>query len=254
MGDAHGAAGGVAKGAGSGLLQSAGDEGRLRLAGQLPVHDLVNHEGTVGQVRLNRLHLIRILQFRLLVTNPGQPNLKGIERVRLFSNFGPQQPVLIRRKALDLTFAFANQPQGHGLYPARAFAATNAAPEQGADLIPHDAVDYPPGLLRVHPMHVNTAGISEGLANGRRGDFVVGHTKELVRIHRFGQGVLKVPGDRLPFTVRIRGKIDLVDLLGLVLQFFQDLLPTLDGDVLRLKICLDIYAQLLFRQVADVSH
>ena len=62
-----------------------------------------------------------------------------------------------------------------------------------------------------------------------------------------------VPGDRLPFTVRVGGDVDGAGVRGLVPQPRDDLVLALDGLVLRNEAAVDVDPDLALREVLDVA-
>ena len=64
----------------------------------------------------------------------------------------------------------------------------------------------------------------------------------------------QMPADGLALTVRVSGKVDLIGLFGLALQFLDELFLALDVDILRGIVMIHIDAQLAGGQVADVAH
>ena len=62
-----------------------------------------------------------------------------------------------------------------------------------------------------------------------------------------------MPGNRLPFTVRVRSEEDFVGLFRFLLDLRQDLGLAFDRHVLRLEIVLEVHAQFAGRQILDVA-
>ena len=60
---------------------------------------------------------------------------------------------------LDFVFTIADHLGGHGLDAAGAEALFHLGPQDGADLIAHEAVQHAAGLLGVDKVHVDGAGI-----------------------------------------------------------------------------------------------
>ena len=61
-----------------------------------------------------------------------------------------------------------------------------------------------------------------------------------------------VPGDGLPFPVRVRPQVNLRDAGGRFLQFLDDLGLSQDSDVFGRKFVFQVNPQLTFGQVLDV--
>src|SRR5690606_5587119 len=55
-----------------------------------------------------------------------------------------------RHELFDLPLAVGDEAHGHRLHPARAEPRLHLVPEERAELVAHDAVQHPAGLIRVH--------------------------------------------------------------------------------------------------------
>ena len=91
---------------------------------------------------------------------------------------GGDRPILLLLEGLNLSLAFNDQAQRHGLHPSGGNSLLHFLPEQRRDLVTHQAVKDAPRLLRVHQLLVNFAGMLEGLADGVARDFVEEHAVE----------------------------------------------------------------------------
>src|SRR5881396_3459354 len=96
-----------------------------------------------------------IFDFRILAFDLYQT---GIELRRLAAfELGDNRPVFFGRERLNVTFAVDDHAQGDGLHAAAGNSTPHFVPEQRADLITDQAVQYSSGLLRVHarrtPVH-----------------------------------------------------------------------------------------------------
>ena len=67
------------------------------------------------------------------------------------------------------------------------------------------------------------------------------------------QGLGDMPGDGLPFPVRVGAQENLRGVRRGLLQFLDDLGLPQDGDVFGLKVVLQVHSQLVFGQVLDVA-
>ena len=63
-----------------------------------------------------------------------------------------------------------------------------------------------------------------------------------------------MPGDGFAFSIRVGCQIDVVAGLGGFFQIGNDFLLALDGLVVRLKIVVEVDADLALGQVTDVTH
>ncbi len=72
-----------------------------------------------------------------------------------------QGPVLLLNKFFNLFLPFTDQAKSHRLNPSGTETAANIAPEQGADLVPYEAIQDPAGLLSINPVHIDRTGMFE---------------------------------------------------------------------------------------------
>ena len=84
------------------------------------------------------------------------------------------------------------------------------------------------------------------------GDFMEGNPAGRRRIH--AQDVAQMPGDSLPFPVRVRCQIDLVGLFGQGLQFLDQRTLAPDIDVFGCEIMLHVHPELALGQVTQMAH
>ena len=150
----------------------------------------------------------------------------------------------------DLALALDDQPYGHRLHAAGREGRADLLPQHGRELEAHQTVQNAARLLGVHEVHVDRAGLLDGLQNGPFGDLVEDDALGLVdgETQHFGQ----VPGDGFSFAVFIGGEPD-----GLLLREARELVDDLllvgrhlvDGA----EALGDVDAEVLFRQIADMS-
>ena len=163
-----------------------------------------------------------------------------------------QHPVRNRLEGRDLVLAL-DKPQGDGLHAARAGAALDVAPDEGADLVADDSVDQPPRLLRVDARHVDVAGIGQGGADRARRDLVVLYAAEGRSLGHVVQHFAEMPGDGLPFAVGVRGQEYFVRLLRRRAQARDDFGGCVGYDVFGLEALLRVDAEAVRRKVAYVA-
>ncbi len=108
-------------------------------------------------------------------------------------------------------------------------------------------------MLGIHPRQVNIAGVGEGLADGLRGDLVELHSMDGLVVGAIAQGADQVPGDGLALAVGISGQVDFRGGPGLLAQVPDHLFPLGRDNVVGSKVVLDIHAQSVLGQVADVA-
>ena len=192
-----------------------------------------------------------VVDVGLLALDGVQISLERLPRIRRHGRV--DAPVFARHERLDGLFTVADDAQRYRLHPSGAQAALNVLPQQRADFVADQPVEQTARLLRRHFVLVDATGILQRLGHALAGDFVQQHAVHLVR-GRLVQLAGNVPGNRLPFAVRVRRQEHLGRLFGLRPQFPQHLLLALNGDVLRGEITCRVDAQAPLRQVLHVAH
>ena len=165
---------------------------------------------------------------------------------------GIDGPVLLRNELADLLFPVADQADSHRLHPSGRETPAHLFPQERGQLIAHDPVKDTTGLLGVHQVNVDGAGVFHTIFHTALGDLIEGHTVLIVEIQP--QDIGQMPGDGLAFPVRVGCQIDLVALFRLLLQRRDKLLLVLHFNVVRFEAVFDVHADLALGQVADVSH
>jgi len=176
----------------------------------------------------------------------------GQERRRLLPcQAGVQGPVFLRGEGLDGPFPVAHQPQGHGLHPPGGEAGLDLLPEDGTDLVAHQAVQDPPGLLGFVAGPVQRHRMGQGLPDGRLGQLQEQDPLKMMVL--FPQGLGDMPGNGLPFPVRVGTQEDLGDAGSRLLQLLDDLGLAEDGGIFGRKILVQVHPQVMGRQILDVA-
>ena len=252
----HGAFRRVVQEAAGGLLESAGDKGRIRTldarragdARNPVVHPLALQCGSQCVGELSRGY------FRLGAIQAGQVRLQFGRRGVLGAENGIEIPVFDRLEGLDFTLAFHNQPQGDGLDSAGAGGLLHRMAEQWTDLVAEQAVQNAAGLLGIHQRLLDLAGVLEGVLDCILRDFMIGDSVE-GPLGIVAKVVLEMPGNGLAFAVRVGGQVDFIRLLGLGAQFADDVLPLGGQHIVRLEIMGEVHAEVFaVRQVADMAN
>src|SRR5581483_12205629 len=103
-----------------------------------------------------------------------------------------------------------------------------------------EPVQDAPGLLRIHQVVVDVAGVCSSREDGRLGDLVKYHPA-----HRYRrlEGLHQVPGDRLSLAVFIGGEVELVDALQRVAQLGDGGALVRSDDVQRLESVIDVHTE-----------
>ncbi len=241
------------------LLKLAGSERRGRAAPSLA---LVNRaDAPVGELQrgLQLAGFLAIRDCRLLVADTDKPRRKcgrlGSLQVRV------DGPIFLLNERLDVALTLDDEPQRNRLHAACGEPAADFVPQQRRNLIANQAVEHAAGLLRVHQVAVDIAGMLEGILHSALGDLVKGDPADvhrpffpLLAIHRLAAEFLgQVSGNGFAFAVRVRGKIDGVRRLRQLLQLGDDLLLARDDHVLGGEIVVEIDPERLLGQVFDMA-
>ena len=250
LGGPHGAGGGEAQPPGGLLLEGTGDKGGGGLFGPLAPLELAH--GIAGAVQAffdgPGLGLVVGQQFFARCVR-GQP---GRELFPAGRESGIHVPVFLGDKGLDFLFPVVDQPDRHALNPACRQAPANLSPQEGAQLIAHQTIQDPAGLLGVEQILVDGPGMGHPLLDPLLGDLVKGDPVGLLGVD--AQEVGQVPADGLALPVRVGGQEDAVGLFGLGFELLDEFLLALDVDVLGRIAVLHINAELGGGQVPDVAH
>jgi hypothetical protein len=137
----------------------------------------------------------------------------GFELGRLRAGEGREQvPVLLGHELPDLHLAIADQLERYRLHPSRAEAATDLVPQQRADLVAHEAIEHASRLLRVDHLHVDRAGVFDGLEHRFLGDLVEHQAVDLLF---FGSKLFgEVPADGLALSIGVGRDVDVGGVLS----------------------------------------
>ena len=251
LGDGHGAPGRHAQAAGGLLLQGGGNKGGCGRLLLLPTLDAFHSEGGLLRLANDGVDLRLAFQLLLFIALAEEAGVEAGGRFPAIQA-GIQQPILLAVEAADLLLPVHHHAGGHGLDPAGGQAGFDLAPQEGRQLIAHDPVQNAAGLLGIDQVLVDAAGVLDALGNHLFGDLIEGDPLGLVIIQL--QQFLQMPGDGLALPVRVRGQVDGLGGLGLLLQFTDQFLFITDGDILGLKAMLNIHAHFALGQVPQVTH
>jgi len=217
-----------------------------------PSDQLGPERAALGQERLAGLARRAVASLVLLIQEcppvgrelPGGRDVRREDRANL--------PVFLGQERLDVALALDDDADGDGLDPPSRQAGGDLPPQKRRDLVSDDPVEHPPCLLGVDLVHVHLAGDCEGLADGVAGDFVEDYPVDLLIADAEGLG--QVPGDGLALAVKVGRQEDFGGRLGAPLKFGDDLLAPCQEFVCRGEAVLDVHADGLCRQVADMAH
>ncbi len=166
------------------------------------------------------------------------------------------RPVLAGGEGADLPLALDDETHGNRLDPPGRQARAHLARDERAQGVPHQAVDDPACLLRIHEIAVDLARVSEGVADRRLGDLAERDPGQLVR--REARRLRDVPGDRLALAIEVGRQEDPLGRSRRLLDRADVLARPLVGDhVLGGEVVVHVHAELalprVLRQVADVA-
>ncbi len=250
LGGPHGAGGREAVAAAGLLLEGGGNEGRRRHTAAAALIHLGDGVGLALQGSQNAVGLVLVGDRQLFALGVGSQT--GSEGSAALAEFGVDVPVLVGDELFDLDLPVADQAHGHALDAPGGKAPADLAPQKGRQLVAHQAVQLTPGLLGIEKVHINGAGMGHTLLHAFFGDLIKGDAVGLGRVQT--QNVGQMPADGLAFAVRVGGQQNAVGMLGLVLQFADQLFLAFDGDIARRVAVFHVDAQLGGGQVADMAH
>ena len=123
---------------------------------------------------------------------------------------GLHAPVARGGEGHALALALDHQAGGHGLDAPGGQPGTDLAPQDRGDLVAHEPVQDAAGLLGVHAVGVQVAGVGQGAGDGLAGDLREGHALD----GDLGlEDLEEVPGNGLSLTVIVGGQVELVGTL-----------------------------------------
>ena len=238
------------------LLHRRRRERRLGLAFALALFDLHNRIRFVvfaaafpGQVVGDGFGRFLRRDFGLLAVNLGQFCRQG---QAVFGLIGSTDgPVFFRHESLDGFFPFTDEADGDGLDAAGAEALADFLPQKRAQFIADDAVQDAAGLLGVDFLEVDRFRVLDGLKDGFLGNFVEHDAAFVVRVDFQQMG--QMPGNGLPFAVRVSCQIDLFRSDVFILQVFNEFALIPHVGIRRHEAFFDIDAELVARQIPQVA-
>ena len=226
------------------LLQCRGGEGRRR--------------GTLCRFRLNTFHLE--CAPRHAVQECGGLVLLVESAAQLCQHLGVpvggkelcrDAEVALADKVLDFLFALHYQADGHALHTSRTQCRLDFRPQDGANLITHDAVEHATGLLCIHQIHVDGTRMLDGVEYGVFGYLVKDNALGFGRVQL--QGLLKMPCNSLSLAVLIGCQPHGLGLFHCPLQVRHQFVFLFGNHVPGFVLVVDIDAHLFLREVADMS-
>ena len=250
--DLHGALGLKAEPAGGILLEGRGDKGRRRAFLPGSRFDAFDDKrlffGSLPQ-GLGLLAGGDLLLFAIAAVVFGE---EGFGLAVLLGQLRFQRPVFHRLEGADLLLPVHHQAYRHRLHPSGRKTFTDLFPQKRTDLVAHKAIQHPPGLLGVHQLLVDAAGMLHAVADPGFGYLIKGDPVGLMFIQL--EQLRQMPGNGLSFPIGVGGQVDIVALFGFGTQLFDKLALSLDIFIIGGKVVLDIDAEAGSRQVAHMAH
>jgi hypothetical protein len=167
---------------------------------------------------------------------------------------GGDRPVLLLVEAFYLPLPLHHEPDGHGLHPPGAQAPANLLPEERTQVVAHEPVKDPPGLLGLHLLHVYLPRVLHGFPHRPGGNLVEGDPVDVLPVTLAGHLGGYVVGDGLSFPVGVRGQVDAVRVPGGPLQLGDDLFLAGNDAVFGGEVPVNVNAELLGGEVLHMAH
>lgn len=159
--------------------------------------------------------------------------------------------VFLRCEPLDFILALHDQPDGHRLDSSGREGGLDFLPQHRRQLETDDAVEDATRLLGVDQIEVDVAGVLDGVEYGVLCDFVENDAAGVAGFEL--QHLEQVPGDSLPLAVLIGSEPYGLRLLCALLQLRHECLLVVGNLIDRLEAVVDIDAEILLFQIADMS-
>ena len=169
----------------------------------------------------------------------------------LYLEIGVQWPVFFRNKRCDLIFPVCNDAKCHRLHTTGTKSSFYFCPENRTDLISHDTIQHTTRLLRIYQIHVDITCIFQGCLYRTFSDLV--KTDPVYFLSFQLKCFHQVPGNCFSFAVRVSCKINLICFFYFFSKSCKDLTFSSDCNVFRLKVMLQVYSHLTFRQISYMS-
>ena len=157
----------------------------------------------------------------------------GFKRDSGMLQLGFEVPVAATAEGPPGPFTLHQQAHGHRLDPACGEAPGHFFPQQGRHRVAHQSVEDATGLLGVHQLHVELAGLAQGPFDGVLGDLVEHHPLDR---HLGVEQLQQMPADRFPLAVFIRGQEQFISALEGVLELLDDLFLVLRHHIEGLEV------------------
>ena len=154
-------------------------------------------------------------------------------------------------KSLDFLLALGDESNGHTLHTSSRQARFDFTPQDGREFKSHNAVEHTAGLLGIHQVQVDVAGMLDGIQDGGLGNLVENDTACVVG--RQAKHLEQVPGNGFSLAVFITREPHDVGLGGLILELLDLFLFVFRNLINRLKAVFHINTKVFLVQVTDVA-
>ena len=217
---AHGFLGGEAQFSGGFLLEFAGRKRRRGRAFRLLLLYSDNHKGCGFQFLHETGRLGFCADFGLFLVDFNEARLEGW-RIRALQR-GRNVPVFFRDKFTDFVLAITDHADCDGLDASGAQPSSDLFPEEGADLISYQPIQYPAGLLGLIFIKIQFLGMVDGFQDCVFRQVI---EKDAIDFLVFCADFLgNMPRDRFTLSVRVGSQKDVRDIFCRLLQFGQGFL------------------------------
>ena len=151
----------------------------------------------------------------------------------------------------DLFLTVHDEPERDGLHAAGGQAPAHLAPQDRGQFEADETVQHAAGLLGVHQVVIDVAGIQDGVVDGIPGNLVEDDAAGAAAVQ--AERLDQVPGNGLPFPVLIGSEPDDAGLRGGLLEFGHHLALVGGNDVFGFEPRSHVHAEAFFLQVPDMS-
>ncbi len=155
------------------LLQRRSDKRRGRIFAFFAAANLAHGKRLAGNSCHDGVRLRLVLQLHLsagiAVKRCGKHAARRCGKLCL------QRPVFLRHKGADFFFPVNDHARRHRLHAARRQTALDLPPEEGGQLVAHNAVENAPRLLCVDQIEIDVARMGNAFLHGTLCDLVKGH-------------------------------------------------------------------------------
>ncbi|MPN03365.1 hypothetical protein SDC9_150593 [bioreactor metagenome] len=162
-----------------------------------------------------------------------------------------QRPVFLRHEGLDFALAVAHDAHRDRLHSAGRKAFFDLGPQQRADLIAHEPVEYAARLLCVYKVHIDAARLFDRVFDNRRRYLVKGDPAWLAYVHI--EHLCQVPGYRFALAVRVCCEVYFIGRFGLFAYAFEYIAAAAQRNILGFEAVFHVNTELAFGKIAHMT-